>query len=464
MPNFNLRSQKTVVIPRPKLVTRPAVAVKDSPKIENETQDTKKHAFCCNWKKCTEELSSSLELDQHLRKHLENIRLKAPYTCKWNSCNFSCTCSTELQRHVYYHGYHSTLLNIGRVECKKAKIPDCAIIETNKNSLPELKHNFECHWVNCNRNFVSVIEFQNHVALHSSFDYDMLRTHEENMPKARCNWQYCKKIFNNKYRLTEHTRMHSNQKLFGCFNCGELFRTKTTLFDHCRRQESNNTHKYQCGQCFKFYATEKLLRNHVVTHVNCLKCSMCDMTCNSSNALATHIRYRHLKDRPIRCPDCDYSCVTKSDLAKHKRHIHIKCTQRCGEAGCSYTVKSYHSLRKHYLEVHANSPSIYLCHCCDKLFKYGNLLSKHLIAKHKFQLPSGHKRFTYRIDENGFYVLETTRIESLEVTRQILSPVMFEVSELTEDSNCEVVNNETTSKSKQDSLQQLVTITLDDED
>lgn len=337
--------------------------------------------------------------------------------------------------------------------------------QTNKHHLPELKNNFECAWSDCKRNFESIVEFQDHVSAHSSFDYDMLRTHEENMPKAKCSWQYCKKVFPNKYRLTEHSRMHSNQKLFGCFKCGELFRTKTTLFDHCRRQESNNTHKYQCGQCYKFYATEKLLRNHVVIHVNCLKCSMCDMTCNTSNTLATHIRYRHLNERPIKCPDCDYSCVTRSDLAKHKRHVHIKYTQRCGESGCSYSVKSLHSLRKHYLEVHANSPSIYLCHCCDKLFKYGTLLSKHLIAKHKFQLPSGHKRFTYRLDENGFYCLETTRIESLEVTRQILSPVMFDVTEINEDNNCEndMTNIDTSSKNTDESLQQLVKITLDDE-
>lgn len=61
----------------------------------------------------------------------------------------------------------------------------------------------------------------------------------------------------------------------------------------------------------------------------------------------------------------------------------------------------------------------------------------HLIKKHDYQLPSGHKRFTYRVDENGYYRLETTRIESLEVTEQILTPNLFEMSnETTQDSNC----------------------------
>lgn len=77
---------------------------------------------------------------------------------------------------------------------------------------------------------------------------------------------------------------------------------------------------------------------------------------------------------------------------------------------------------QHFLEVHGNNPIFYACHCCERYFKTGKSLSVHLIKKHGFRLPSGHKRFSYRVDENGFYRLEMTRIESLEVTQQILAP------------------------------------------
>lgn len=105
------------------------------------------------------------------------------------------------------------------------------------------------------------------------------------------------------------------------------------------------------------------------------------------------------------------------------------------------------------MEIHKNTAFIYICHCCDKPFKNGKTLSSHLIKKHDFQLPSGHRRFTYRIDENGFYRLETTRIESLEVTEQILTPNSFEAAEVTQDSSCYEIISKT---NEQDAAQRII--------
>lgn len=65
-----------------------------------------------------------------------------------------------------------------------------------------------------------------------------------------------------------------------------------------------------------------------------------------------------------------------------------------------------------------------------------------MIKKHEFQLPHGHYRFNYRQDLDGFFRVQTTRIESLEVTQQVMLPthkdtadtsnMSFEISELHE--------------------------------
>ena len=86
-------------------------------------------------------------------------------------------------------------------------------------------------------------------------------------------------------------------------------------------------------------------------------------------------------------------------------------------------------MRKHERDVHdGNGPNIYCCHCCDKRYQSGASLSKHLIKKHGFQLPSGHRRFTYRQDLDGVYRVQTTRMESLEVSEQIMKPSVMDIA------------------------------------
>lgn len=43
-----------------------------------------------------------------------------------------------------------------------------------------------------------------------------------------------------------------------------------------------------------------------------------------------------------------------------------------------------------------------------------------MIKKHDFRLPNGHSRFIYKPDEHGIYKLQTKRIESLEVSKEII--------------------------------------------
>ncbi|XP_020807494.1 histone H4 transcription factor [Drosophila serrata] len=387
----------------------------------------------CGWSGCQDICDGEWNLNTHIAQHLEEyVREEADtkeHCCRWTDCDFRCSCRVEFERHSYYHGYYQNLLLQGQLECDlHPEIPACTAPARHK--LPHLGQNFRCGWTDCEREFVSIVEFQDHIVKHALFEYDIQKTPDDERPKTQCNWSLCHKQMGNKYRLIEHISTHSNKKQVACHHCGELFRTKTTLFDHLRRQPENNTHNFQCAQCFKFFATKKLLNSHVVRHVNCYKCTMCDMTCSSSSSLTTHIRYRHLKDKPLKCSECETRCVRESDLAKHIQIVHSKTVHQCEHPDCHYSVRTYTQMRRHFLEVHGNNPILYACHCCERFFKSGKSLSAHLIKKHGFRLPSGHKRFTYRVDENGFYRLETTRIESLEVTQQILSPQVNPVLEI----------------------------------
>lgn len=102
-------------------------------------------------------------------------------------------------------------------------------------------------------------------------------------------------------------------------------------------------------------------------------------------------------------------------------HSDDRMTYFCEEFECDYTCFSVQNLRKHMIDVHGDEPRIYCCHCCNQRYKNGCSLSKHLIRNHGFQLPSGHRRFTYHMDIDGIYRVQTTRTESLEVSEQIMA-------------------------------------------
>lgn len=165
-------------------------------------------------------------------------------------------------------------------------------------------------------------------------------------------------------------------------------------------------------------------------HINRHKCTMCDMTCPSPAALTQHFRYRHLKERPFKCQHCDYGAVTKYDLDKHVTRMHSidQATYFCEEFECDFTCLTMNMMRKHMSNVHGDGPKIYCCHCCNQRYKNGCSLSKHLIRNHGFQLPSGHRRFTYHMDIDGIYRVQTTRTESLEVSEQIMAQPIHDPS------------------------------------
>lgn len=83
-------------------------------------------------------------------------------------------------------------------------------------------------------------------------------------------------------------------------------------------------------------------------------------------------------------------------------------------------------LKQHFDGFHGDGITPFACHCCEQTFTAGYALSQHLIGVHGFQLPSGHSRFIYKEEDDGYKRLQTVRIESLEVTEQIISTSLLQ--------------------------------------
>ncbi|KAJ6633485.1 Histone H4 transcription factor [Pseudolycoriella hygida] len=388
----------------------------------------------CEWKRCRFEAENLNEFRSHVDEHIANITPQETYDCYWDLCNYKTKDMTEITIHIGFHVYHTNLKNIG--ECylqSKDNLPPCVLDSRCRNLIPDEAISYECKWENCDRKFLKINDFMDHIRGHGAHEAKFKRQNEN---KMFCRWEGCGKTFSIASIFADHRRTHTKEKQCGCPNCGTLFRNFSKFYDHFRRQSETN--EFQCGQCLKYFFSMELLRNHQHVHVNRYKCTMCDMTTSSPSGLVQHVRYRHVKEKPFACSQCDYAAVYKHDLDKHKLSVHkVEGTMyECSE--CEFNTEKLHILRKHFKDNH--NERIYSCHICPKKYNFGNLLSNHLMKKHEFRLPQGHSRFNYRQDLDGFFRVQTTRTESLEVTQQIMKPnvvdpadtsdIRYEVSEL----------------------------------
>lgn len=140
--------------------------------------------------------------------------------------------------------------------------------------------------------------------------------------------------------------------------------------------------------------------------------------------------YRHMTEKPFPCEACDYKAKSKSDLESHQSsHKPDKDLFTCQH--CNYFSKTLQALKRHDAKVHLGQAQIYRCHCCKLEFLRGNFLSNHLKEAHNFKLAPGHSRFIYKQDFDGFYRLQTHRVENLKESQPLAAAVE-------EDSNMDV--------------------------
>lgn len=149
-----------------------------------------------------------------------------------------------------------------------------------------------------------------------------------------------------------------------------------------------------------------------------------------------------MKAKPFACDQCDYRGKTKSDIEGHS-NIHKDGGNlfKCEVFQCNYSSKTLMALKRHDAKEHLGQPQIYQCHCCNKRYMRGYILSKHLMKDHQFKLAPGHSRFIYKQDLDGFYRLQTKRVENLK-EKQVLGFVAEEESNMNVTYELEGLSNE----------------------
>merc|ERR1719481_278283 len=242
----------------------------------------------------------------------------------------------------------------------------------------------------------------------------------DGLTTIQCGWIGCNKTDGSVSKLKEHLRCHSQERLVGCPTCGGLFANRVKFLDHCKRQHVTEEQNFTCNNCGKKFALERLLRDHMRSHINHYKCPHCDMTCPTPSSLNNHIRYKHVDDKPYSCDLCDYKGKTPADLKGHIRVHYQEADLKCTEAECTFSCRAQSTMKMHFLKKHSGSEPSYVCHLCDKRCSRGAYLTRHLIKVHNFSWPSGHSRFRYNRDPaTGLWRLQTIRFESADLQEEL---------------------------------------------
>ncbi|XP_018610651.2 histone H4 transcription factor [Scleropages formosus] len=382
----------------------------------------------CEWGSCEESFGRMQDFCQHVDEHLRTLQLDEEpdslaeeQSCLWRECGFCAVESPgELLRHVYFHCYHTKLKQWGQAVLQsQPDLGSCALGPQNRNVVPDISDNFVCQWEHCETSLENPEWFYRHVEMHGLCTEMKSNGREESA--LHCGWKDCEATFKGRFKLREHLRSHTQEKVVACPICGGMFANNTKFFDHIRRQTAIEGQRFQCSHCSKRFATERLLRDHMRNHVNHYKCPLCDMTCPSPSSLRNHIKFRHSNEKPYRCEYCEYSCKNLIDLRKHLDTHSSEPAYRCDFSDCDYSTRSLHSIKSHYKKVHEGDfMPRYKCHVCEQCFTRGNNLTSHLRKKHQFKWPSGHPRFRYKEHEDGFMRLQLIRYESVELTEQLM--------------------------------------------
>ncbi|XP_017891355.1 histone H4 transcription factor [Ceratina calcarata] len=369
----------------------------------------------CGWTACEYETNHVERYARHVGKHVADVCVRPneddveTYVCQWNGCTYESSNPDEVSRHVNYHSFHTKLKCIGSNIRARIKLPKC-----RRN--PEWKNVFDlpaplfCRWEECLNDFRNYQLYIYHVGAHL----------EEN-PRGRkieggieCKWTDCGKLFPSLYKLRDHVRCHTKEKIVACPDCGATFCSNTKFHIHCKRQMPIDVQGFRCSHCNKYYPTEGILKEHMRLHIFNYKCTLCDMSCSTPTGLAKHVRYRHVSTRTFPCQFCSHAAKTQQDLDSHMS-VHTDGPNfSCTVDGCQYKCKHAYTLDRHIERVHVMQIRWYCCHECPMKYRKSYILTKHLIKAHQLQLPSGHKRFQYTQADNNCYRLQTVRYEAVD--------------------------------------------------
>ncbi|XP_029174237.1 zinc finger protein 2-like isoform X2 [Nylanderia fulva] len=296
----------------------------------------------------------------HLREHMNQHDGNRPYSCE--QCGKAFYKRIQLRQHKLSHGFN-------RHTC-----PICgATFNRRGNMNAHMKrHNaigtYTCSV--CAYKCKSMSELKIHRKKHSEEEIvDSIKKKCNDKEIWRCN--VCNKVFPKRTVLINHERVHGDDKLYECEECGKKLASKSSLIFHKKsihlRERSHMCHI--CGIAF-VSKEARLIHERIHTGERPYVCKVCNTRYRCSSNLSQHMKI-HTGLKPHKCHHCNKSFTRKGALIVHERiHTGIK-PYPCETCGRSFS-------QKNDMLKHAKTHKLMQCNECNELFRRKKDMLKHM--------------------------------------------------------------------------------------
>ena len=228
---------------------------------------------------------------------------------------------------------------------------------------------------------------------------------------------------NAKYKVNSHKKVIHGPKAYTCDLCGTMFKVKATMDNHMltKHRDSENATTYQCEMCEYTTKSEVSLNSHIQfrhregkricsfcnfetldsdklsshfrtehgiatdltpkksNNEKIYKCTQCDYSARSPQALRIHVKVKHVGTR-FKCEQCDYTSTTKNQLRIHNNSKHLGVKYPCDF--CPRHFSTQGSRRHHHVNQHPDQYIVYSCHLCSYRTDNKDLLQRHISGKY----------------------------------------------------------------------------------
>ncbi|XP_029448333.1 zinc finger protein OZF-like isoform X2 [Rhinatrema bivittatum] len=335
--------------------------------LERDREDT---SSCSDWgKNCKKQINSTGDLTEnspmckqpasnitHTKEEQRNQTTEQMYLC--DVCGILLKDPVTLKSHQLFHAEERPFIC---TDCGKTFFQEGELLEQEKNPIEE--RHFICSECGEKR-LLEVTQYRKNFIIQANLiKYQTSHPEKKEFP---CNILFSEKL------LTEHQKMHTNERPFSCTKCKKWFSRRDVLSRHMKIHSGVN--KFTCAECGKSFRQKSYLTSHQKIHtgLKTFTCTDCGKSFRQKSNLTSH-QGIHTEVKIFTCEECGKSFEKNSYLINHQR-IHIAVKQfTCTECGKSF---SHPCNLTNHQRIHKEFKT-FICMACGKSFNQSSHLSKH---------------------------------------------------------------------------------------